>query len=297
MQREDLGDLNAFANVAHEGSFTKAAARLGVSQSALSHTVRRLEERLGVRLLSRTTRSVAPTLAGERLLKTLDPALAAIGNELRSLGDLRDVPAGKIRITTSRHAAQTVLWPKLRDFLREYEEIEIELSVDSGLADIVEGRFDAGVRLGEAVDKDMIAVRIGPDVRMVVVGSPAYIESAGTPRSPEALSSHECIAMRFQTAKTIYSWELSNGKRDVNVRPYGRLIFDSTTEIVNAAIEGFGFGFVMEDEVVDHVESGRLVRVLEDWCPSFAGHHLYYPSRRQPSAAFGLLVEALRQRD
>lgn len=297
MQREDLGDLNAFANVAHEGSFTKAAARLGVSQSALSHTVRRLEERLGVRLLSRTTRSVAPTLAGERLLKTLDPALAAIGNELRSLGDLRDVPAGKIRITTSRHAAQTVLWPKLRDFLREYEEIEIELSVDSGLADIVEGRFDAGVRLGEAVDKDMIAVRIGPDVRMVVVGSPAYIESAGTPRSPEALSSHECIAMRFQTAKTIYAWELSNGKRDVNVRPYGRLIFDSTTEIVNAAIEGFGFGFVMEDEVVDHVESGRLVRVLEDWCPSFAGHHLYYPSRRQPSAAFGLLVEALRQRD
>lgn len=297
MQREDLGDLNAFANVAHEGSFTKAAARLGVSQSALSHTVRRLEERLGVRLLSRTTRSVAPTLAGERLLKTLDPALAAIGNELRSLGDLRDVPAGKIRITTSRHAAQTVLWPKLRDFLREYEEIEIELSLDSGLADIVEGRFDAGVRLGEAVDKDMIAVRIGPDVRMVVVGSPAYIESAGTPRSPEALSSHECIAMRFQTAKTIYAWELSNGKRDVNVRPYGRLIFDSTTEIVNAAIEGFGFGFVMEDEVVDHVESGRLVRVLEDWCPSFAGHHLYYPSRRQPSAAFGLLVEALRQRD
>lgn len=297
MQREDLGDLNAFANVAHEGSFTKAAARLGVSQSALSHTVRRLEERLGVRLLSRTTRSVAPTLAGERLLKTLDPALAAIGNELRSLGDLRDVPAGKIRITTSRHAAQTVLWPKLRDFLREYEEIEIELSVDSGLADIVEGRFDAGVRLGEAVDKDMIAVRIGPDVRMVVVGSPAYIESAGTPRTPEALSSHECIAMRFQTAKTIYAWELSNGKRDVNVRPYGRLIFDSTTEIVNAAIEGFGFGFVMEDEVVDHVESGRLVRVLEDWCPSFAGHHLYYPSRRQPSAAFGLLVEALRQRD
>lgn len=297
MQREDLGDLNAFANVAHEGSFTKAAARLGVSQSALSHTVRRLEERLGVRLLSRTTRSVAPTLAGERLLKTLDPALAAIGNELRSLGDLRDVPAGKIRITSSRHAAQTVLWPKLRDFLREYEEIEIELSVDSGLADIVEGRFDAGVRLGEAVDKDMIAVRIGPDVRMVVVGSPAYIESAGTPRSPEALSSHECIAMRFQTAKTIYAWELSNGKRDVNVRPYGRLIFDSTTEIVNAAIDGFGFGFVMEDEVVDHVESGRLVRVLEDWCPSFAGHHLYYPSRRQPSAAFGLLVEALRQRD
>lgn len=296
MQKENLGDLSAFASVAHEGSFTKAAARLGVSQSALSHTVRRLEERLGVRLLSRTTRSVAPTSAGEKLLRTLEPALTAIDRELRSLGDLRDVPAGKIRINTSQHAAQTVLWPKLAPFLREYPQIEIELSVDSGFADIVEGRFDAGVRLGEAIDKDMIAVRIGPDLRLVIVGSPEYFKQAGTPKEPGDLASHECIGMRFKTAGSIYAWELSKKGRDLNVRPHGRLIFDSTTQIAKAAIDGFGLGFVMEDEVTDAIANGQLIKVLEDWCPSFGGHHLYYPSRRQPSAAFSLLVDALRHR-
>lgn len=296
MQREDLGDLNAFASVAEEGSFTKAAARLGVSQSALSHTVRRLEERLGVRLLSRTTRSVAPTSAGEKLLRTLEPALTAIDQELRSLGNLRDVPAGKIRINTSQHAAQTVLWPKLAPFLRANPQIEIELSVDSGFADIIEGRFDAGVRLGEAIDKDMIAVRIGPDLRLVIVASPDYLKRAGIPREPGDLATHECIGLRFKTSGSIYAWELSKDGRDLNVRPYGRLVFDSSTQIAKAAIDGFGLGFVMEDEVADAVASGALVKVLEDWCPAFGGHHLYYPSGRQPSAAFALLVEALRYR-
>lgn len=296
MDRADLADLNAFAAVAREGSFTKAAALLNVSQSALSHTVRRLEERLGVRLLSRTTRSVAPTDAGERLLQTLEPALDAIDSELASLSTLRDVPSGRIRINTSSNAAHYVLWPKLVDFLREYPEVSVELATDSGFADIVEGRFDAGVRLGEAVDKDMIATRIGPDMRLVLIASPDYLKGRSIPETPEELADHQCIGMRLKSAGTIYAWELAKDGRQVNVRVEGQLVFDHTTFIIKAALDGFGIGFVMENDVEDHISAGRLVRIMDDWCQPFSGYHLYYPSRRQPSAAFKLLVERLRHR-
>lgn len=296
MQREDLVDLNAFVAVAEEQSFTRAAARLGTSQSALSHTVRRLETRLGVRLLTRTTRSVAPTEAGERLLGTLTPAFDSIAAQLVSLGELRDRPSGTIRLTTSQHAADTVLWPALETFLARYPEVNVELSVDSGFADIVTDRFDAGVRLGEALAKDMIATRIGPELRMSVVGSPAYFEGRSAPEAPQDLSAHDCFNLRMQTSGGLYSWELEKDGREVRVRVDGRFTCNNVGTIVKAALDGFGLAFVMEDAVADHVAAGRLVRVLDDWCPPFAGYHLYYPSRRQPSAAFALLVEALRHR-
>ncbi len=294
MRREDLVDLNAFVTVAEEKSFTRAAAKLGTSQSALSHTIRRLETQLGVRLLTRTTRSVAPTEAGERLLGTLRPALESISARLDSLSELREKPAGTIRITTSEHAAETVLWPALEKLLPGYPDIHVELSVDSRLTDIVAERFDAGVRLGEAVAKDMIAARIGPDVRMVVVGSPAYFETHPIPRSPQDLAEHNCINLRMLSAGGFYAWELAKDGREVRVRVEGQLALNSVRMIICAAVAGFGLGFVMEDRVTDHLADGRLVRVLEDWCPSFPGYYLYYPSRRQPSAAFALLVDALR---
>lgn len=294
MRREDLVDLNAFVTVAEEKSFTRAAAKLGTSQSALSHTIRRLETQLGVRLLTRTTRSVAPTEAGERLLGTLRPALESISARLDSLSELREKPAGTIRITTSEHAAETVLWPALEKLLPGYPDIHVELSVDSRLTDIVAERFDAGVRLGEAVAKDMIATRIGPDVRMVVVGSPAYFETHPIPRSPQDLAEHNCINLRMLSAGGFYAWELAKDGREVRVRVEGQLALNSVRMIICAAVAGFGLGFVMEDRVTDHLADGRLVRVLEDWCPSFPGYYLYYPSRRQPSAAFALLVDALR---
>ena len=296
MQREELVDLNAFVTVAEEQSFTRAAAKLGTSQSSLSHTIRRLEARLGVRLLTRTTRSVAPTEAGERLLGTLRPALDSIGAELASLNDLREKPAGTIRITTSEHAAHAVLWPALERLLPDYPDIHVELSLDSGLADIVTDRFDAGIRLGEAIAKDMIAVRIGPDLRMAVVGSPAYFERRPIPRTPHDLAEHQCINLRQLSAGGLYAWELEKNGREVRVRVEGQLAFNNVRLIVRAATAGFGLGFVMEDQVDTHLADGRLVRVLEDWCPPFSGYHLYYPSRRQPSAAFALLVEALRYR-
>lgn len=294
MKREDLVDLNAFMAVAEENSFTRAAAKLGTSQSALSHTVRRLETRLGVRLLTRTTRSVSPTLAGERLLATLGPALDTISIELASLSDLRDKPAGTIRITTSQHAVDTVLWPVLAKFMPEYPDINIELSVDSGFADIVSDRFDAGVRLGEALAKDMIATRVGPELRMAIVGSPAYLEKYPAPIQPQDLARHICINLRMSTSGGLYTWELEKDDRDVRVRVEGQFACNNTGVIVGAAIAGLGLGFVMEDAVAGHIAAGRLVRVLEDWCPPFSGYHLYYPSRRQPSAAFALLVDALR---
>ncbi len=296
MRREELVDLNAFMTVAEEQNFTRAAARLGTSQSALSHTIRRLEARLGVRLLTRTTRNVAPTEAGERLLATLRPALDSIGAELASLTELRDRPAGNIRITTSEHAATTVLWPALRRLLPEYPDVNVELSIDSSLADIVGDRFDAGVRLGEALAKDMVAVRIGPDLRMAVVGSPRYFEEHTVPTTPQDLSSHRCINLRMLSGGGLYAWELEKDDRELRVRVDGQLAFNNTNMIVRAAEDGFGLGFVMEDHVRDRVADGRLVRVLEDWCPPFAGYHLYYPSRRQPSAAFSVLVDALRFR-
>jgi DNA-binding transcriptional LysR family regulator len=296
MQREELVDLNAFLTIAEERSFTRAAAKLGTSQSSLSHTIRRLEARLGVRLLTRTTRSVAPTGAGERLLGTLRPALDSIGTELASLGELRDKPAGRIRITTSEHAAITVVWPALERLLADYPDIHVELDVNSSFTDIVTERFDAGVRLGEALANDMVATRIGPDLRMAVVGSPGYFAQRPIPRTPQDLAGHQCINLRRLSAGGLYAWELEKAGRELRVRVEGQLAFNNAPMIVRAAASGFGLGFVMEDQAAQQLADGRLIRVLEDWCPRFPGYHLYYPSRREPSAAFALLVEALRYR-
>ena len=296
MRREDLTDLNAFTMVAEEHSFTRAAAKLGTSQSALSHTIRRLEERLGVRLLTRTTRSVALTEAGERLMETLRPAFDEIAARLDALGDLRDKPAGTLRITTSQNAAETLLWPALARLLPDYPDIRVELVVDQGLTDIVTGRFDAGVRLGEQVAKDMVAVRIGPDLRMAVVGAPAYLAGRTTPKTPYELAHHDCINLRLATAGGLYAWEFGQDGRELNVRVEGRLVFNSVPLVLEAATAGFGLACVPDDHVARFVADGRLIRVLEDWCPPFAGYHLYYPSRRQHSAAFALVVEALRYR-
>jgi DNA-binding transcriptional LysR family regulator len=294
MQRQDLVELSVFLTVAEEKSFTHAAAKLGTSQSALSHAIRRLEERLGVRLLTRTTRRVAPTDAGERLLGTLRPALESIDTQLAAVSELREKPAGKIRITTAEHAATTVLWPSLEGLLLKHPDIQIELSLYSGFTDIVAERFDAGVRLGEAIAKDMVAVRIVPDLRMAVVGSPAYFQKRPLPRTPQDLSEHQCINQRLLSSGGLYAWELEKRGREVRVRVEGQLAFDNSNMIVRAALGGLGLGFVMEDGVEAHIAQGRLIRVLEDWCPRFAGYHLYYPSRRQPSAAFSLLVDTLR---
>ncbi len=297
MRREELADLNAFLTVAEAQSFTRAAAKLGTSQSSLSHTIRRLEARLGVRLLTRTTRSVAPTEAGERLLGTLRPALDSIGAELASLGELREKPAGTIRVTTSEHAAHAVLWPALERLLLDYPDIHVELSIDSSLTDIVTERFDAGVRLGEALAKDMIAVRISPDLRMIVVASPAYLKGRPLPRTPHDLAEHQCINLRFLSGGGLYAWELQRDGREVRVRVDGQITCNNVSMIVRAAVSGFGLAYVMEDHVREHLASGRLVQLLDEWCPSFPGYHLYYPSRREPSAAFSLLVDALRFRD
>lgn len=296
MRREELVDLNAFLTVAEERSFTRAAAKLGTSQSSLSHTIRRLETRLGVRLLTRTTRSVAPTDAGERLLGTLQPALDSIGSELASLIDLRERPAGTIRITSSEHATMSVLWPALERFLPKYPDVHIELGIDSSFTDIVTERFDAGIRLGEAVAKDMVAVRIGPDLSMVVVGAPAYFAHHPAPQTPHDLAGHQCINFRLPTAGGFYAWEMEKDGRPLNVRVDGQVAFNHIGMVMRAALSGFGLGFVMRDQVTSQLADGSLVAVLEDWCPQFPGYHLYYPSRRQPSAAFSLLVDALRYR-
>jgi DNA-binding transcriptional LysR family regulator len=297
MRREELVELYAFLVVAEEQSFTRAAAKLATSQSALSHTIRRLEDHLGIRLLTRTTRSVAPTEAGQRLLKTLVPALDDIAAELSSVRELRDKPVGNIRITASDHAFDTILWPALRKFHEMYPDINVEIDASYDLKDIVADRFDAGVRLGESVAKDMVAVRIGPDLRMVVVGAPSYFARRPKPRKPQELAEHSCINLRLSMHGRLYAWELQKGRREMKVRVDGPLIFNNTTMIVQAALAGFGLGFVMEDQVVDHLKAGSLVTVLDDWCTPFGGYYLYYPSRRQPTAAFSLLVDALRYRD
>lgn len=296
MPRTDLDDLKAFLAVAREKSFTKAAAKLGVSQSALSHTLRALETRLGVRLLARTTRSVAPTEAGERLLRNLGPHFAEIDAQLAALSELREKPAGTIRITTAGHAAQAVLWPKLAKFLPAYPDIKVELIVDYGLTDIVAERYDAGVRLGEQVAKDMIAVRIGPDFSMAVVGAPAYFAKHPPPKKPQDLTGHDCINLWLPTYGNPLAWEFEKGKRELKVRVEGQLTFNSGAQILDAALAGFGLAYLPEDQAASYVAKGRLKRVLEDWCPPFPGHHLYYPHRRQTSRAFALLVEALRHR-
>jgi DNA-binding transcriptional LysR family regulator len=296
MQRGNLDDLLAFVAVGRERSFTKAAAKLGVSQSALSHTIRELEARLHVRLLTRTTRSVSPTEAGERLLHTLGPRFEEIDAELAALRELRKKPAGTIRITAAQHAVDTLLWPKLAKFLAQYPDIKIEISVDSGLTDIVAQRFDAGVRSGEQVAKDMIAVRIGPDIRIAVVAAPSYFRRRSEPKKPQDLIGHDCINLRLPTLGGLYAWEFEKGAREIKVRVEGQLVLNGTFQMLNAALAGFGLAYVPEDVAQPHLAKGRLKRVLEDWCAPYSGYHLYYPSRRQSSAAFALLVDALRHR-
>jgi DNA-binding transcriptional LysR family regulator len=296
MRREDLVDLNAFARVAEERNFTRAAIKLGTSQSALSYIVRRLEARLGVRLLTRTTRSVAPTEAGERLLRILAPALDSIGAELALLSELRDKPAGTIRITSAEHPAQAILWPALEKLLPRYPDIKVEIVIDYGLTDIVAERYDAGVRLGEQVAKDMIAVRIGPDMRMAVVGAPSYFAKRKRPRLPQDLTDHDCVNIRLPTSGGIYAWEFEKGGREVKVRVEGQFTFNNIALRLNAVLAGFGLAYLPEDQVQEYLAAGRLIRVLADWCPPFAGYHLYYPSRRHLPSAFALLVDALRYR-
>jgi DNA-binding transcriptional LysR family regulator len=294
MQRGQLDDLLAFLAVAREGSFTKAAAKLGVSQSALSHTMRELETRLGVRLLSRTTRSVAPTEAGERLLHSLGPRFDEIDAEVAAISELREKPAGSIRITATEYALDTILWPKLVKFVRQYPDIKVEVFIDNGLTDIVAQRFDAGVRAGEQVAKDMIAVRIGPDMRMAVVGAPSYLKKHLAPEKPQDLIGHSCINLRLLTHGGLYAWEFKKAGRELKVRVDGQLTFNGTFQMLDAALAGFGLAYVPEDLAQPHIGRGRLKRVLADWCPPYSGYHLYYPSRRQSSAAFALLVDALR---
>jgi len=296
MRREELADLNAFAAVAEERSFTRAAAKLGTSQSALSFTIRRLEERLGVRLLSRTTRSVAPTEAGERLLRTLGPALDKIGAELAALSELREKPAGTIRITAGEHAAEAVLWPAFARLLPYYPDIKIELVVDYGLTDIVAERYDAGIRLGEQVARDMIAVRIGPDFRWAVVGAPSYFARRPRPKRPQDLTAHDCVNLRLPTYGGLFAWEFEKRGRELKVRVEGQLVVTNLALRLNAALAGLGLAYLPEDVVHRHLADRRLIRVLDDWCPPFSGYHLYYPSRRQPTPAFAVLVEALRYR-
>jgi DNA-binding transcriptional LysR family regulator len=296
MARRNLNDLLAFVTVAREGSFTRAAAVLGVTQSALSQTIRALEARLDIRLLTRTTRSVAPTEAGEGLVQAIGHRFEEIQAELDALTAMRDKPAGTVRITCADHVLRATIWPKLAPVLREYPDVNVEFDVSYGLRDIVADRFDAGVRLGEAVHKDMIAVPIGPKLRMAAVASPAYFASHPPPKSPRDLTRHRCIGQR-RVGGGLYAWEFERRGRELEVRVEGQVIINSSPHIVQAALDGMGIAFLPEGEFAPHIEEGRLVRVLEDWCPPFPGFHLYYPSRRHPSPAFSLVLAALRFRE
>ena len=296
MARDTVSDLVAFLAVARERSFTRAAAQVGVSASALSHTIRKLEERIGVRLLTRTTRSVSTTEAGERLLRTIGPHFDEINREVEGLSELRDKPAGTIRITSADHPAQTILWPALEKLLPQYPDIHVEISVDDTLRDIAEDRFDAGVRLGEQVAKDMIAVPIGPDAQMIVVGAPSYFKKHAPPRTPHDLAEHQCINLRLRTLGGVYAWEFEKGGRELKVRVEGQVAFNDERLIIKAARSGLGLAYVFRDSVEPELADGKLIAVLRDWTPPFAGYHLYYPSRRQQSPAFAVLVDALRYR-
>lgn len=294
MLRENFNDLIYLVMVAREQSFTRAAAKLGVSQSALSHSIRGLEERLNTRLLTRTTRSVAPTEAGERLIQNVGPMIADIEKALLQLSDEQGKPSGNIRITAGEHALSSTLWPLLKPFLQAYPEVNVELSVDNTLTDIVSGRFDAGVRLGEQVEKDMVAVRIGPDWRMVVVAAPEYFAQHGLPETPYELQNHNCINMRLPTLGGIYSWEFYKDGKEIRVKVEGQLIFNNLASRVDAALTGMGVAYVPEDCVRKYIDEGKLQIALDDWCAPFAGYYLYYPSRKQHTAAFSKLIEAVR---
>lgn len=294
MARRNLNDLLYFVTVARQGSFTRAASLLGVTQSALSQAVSGLETRLQIRLLTRTTRSVSPTPAGERLLNAIGHRFDEIEAELDELTELRDKPAGTVRITCGEHILRTTLLPKLAPVLRDHPDIKVEFDVNYGFRDIVADRFDAGVRLGDTIDKDMIALPIGPPLRMAVAASPAYFHSHPLPRNPRDLIQHSCINQRMQTAGGLYVWDFERRGRPLKVRVDGQLVFNTSPGMVDAALAGLGIAFLPEEEFAPHIDAGRLVRVLEDWCPPFPGYHLYYPSRRQPSPAFSLVVSALR---
>jgi DNA-binding transcriptional LysR family regulator len=296
MAHENFNDLAAFAAVARERSFTRAAAKLGVSQSALSQTIRALEERIGLRLLTRTTRSVALTEAGGRLLETVAPRFDEIEAQLVALSELREKPAGTVRITAGEHPAMSILQPALKRFLPDHPDVNVEIIVDYGLTDIVAGGFDAGVRMGEQVAKDMIAVRIGPQMRMAVVASPAYFQQHSIPKTPQDLAAHTCINMRLPTYGGLFAWGLEKDGREVKVRGEGQLVFNNLGLRLNSALDGLGVAYMPEDQVLPYVAEGRLIRVLEDWCPHFPGYHLYYPSRRHSSPALSLLVDVLRYR-
>ncbi|QGY32824.1 LysR family transcriptional regulator [Pantoea cypripedii] len=294
MLRENFNDLIYLVMVAREKSFTRAAAKLGVSQSALSHSIRGLEERLNTRLLTRTTRSVAPTEAGERLIQNVGPMIIDIEKALLQLTDEQGKPSGNIRITAGEHALASTLWPLLKPFLQAYPEVNVELSVDNTLTDIVSGRFDAGVRLGEQVEKDMVAVRIGPDWRMVVVAAPEYFAQKGMPETPYELQNHNCINMRLPTLGGIYNWEFNKDGKEIRVKVEGQLIFNNLASRVDAALTGMGVAYVPEDCVRQYIDEGKLQVALDDWCAPFAGYYLYYPSRKQHTAAFSKLIEAVR---
>ena len=296
MEKTDLNQLTWFRIVAEERNFTKAAARIGVAQSTLSHAIKQLEIRMGIRLLTRTTRSVSTTPAGERLLKTITPRLAEIEEEIAALTALRDKPSGSVRLTLSDHALESVVWPKLKPVLRDYPDISVELILDSSFRNIVEEGFDAGVRLGESVEKDMIAVRIGPDWRLVAVASPGYLAEHGTPRHPRDLIRHICINMRHETAGGLYAWEFEKDGQELRVRVDGQLAFNNSYAMIDAAVSGYGIAYVPENIVATQVAGGALVQVLDDWSPVFDGYFLYYPSRRQNLPAFRVIVDALRHR-
>ena len=294
MRRDNVNDFVGFIAVARERNFTKAAAKLGVSQSALSYTIRTLEARLGLRLLTRTTRSVSLTEAGERLFRSIGPLFDGIESEISALSALRDKPAGTVRITTVEHAAEAILWPAMARLMHDYPDVNVEIIEDYQLTDIVAERYDAGVRLGEQVAKDMISIRIGPDFRMAIVAAPSYFEGRPQPRTPRDLTEHACINLRLPTSGGFYVWEFRKGNRELRVRVQGRLVFNAVALIRNGALEGLGLAHLPEDLVEADIRQGRLVRVLADWCPLRPGYHLYYPSRRQPSPAFALVVDALR---
>lgn len=296
MPRENFNDLQAFLVVARTRSFTKAAAQLGVSPSALSHSMRGLEERLGIRLLTRTTRSVSPTEAGERLLRTVGPRFEEVEAELAALNELRQKPAGTIRITAGDHSAVTILWPKLAKILPKYPDLKLEINIEGGLIDIAAQRYDAGVRLGEQVAKDMVSVRIGPDVRFAVVGTKSYFAKHAVPKTPQDLVAHNCINLRFPTHGGLWAWDFERNGRELKVRVDGQLIFNNIFQVRDAALDGAGLAYVPEDLAQPYLSKGQFVWVLEEWSPPWPGYHLYYPSRRQASPAFALIVDALRYR-
>jgi DNA-binding transcriptional LysR family regulator len=294
MARDNINDMLVFIAVARERSFTRAAAKLGMTQSALSHIIRALEARLGVRLLTRTTRSVSPTEAGERLMQNVAPRLEEIEAEIAAVSDLGDKPAGTVRITAIDHVIDTVLWPRLATILPQYPDLHVEISSDYRMVDIAAERYDIGVRFGDQVDKDMIAVRLTPDVRMMIVGSPAYFQTRRVPDSVQELQKHNCIELRLSSSGGIYAWELRDGERDIEVRVRGQVTFNSAYQMLGAALSGCGLAYVTADMAAQHVREGRLVSVMEDWCPTFPGLHAYYPSRRNSSRALGLVIDAIR---